>query len=396
MPSKSPVRTDTTVVHAGRQPRMYHGAVNPPVYRASTILFRTLEEFEAAKTHPRRDVTYGRYGTPTTFCLEEAVASLEGAYASALFPSGVAAIATTLLALLKPGDHVLVPQSVYGPARAICDRLLGRIGVSTTYYDPLIGSGIVHEMTEATRVVYVESPGSLTFEVQDLPAIADAAHARGALVVADNTWATPLYHRPLALGADISIHSATKYIVGHSDVMLGIVAATEATWQRLEETIRLLGQCAGGDDAYLAQRGLRTLSVRLDRHQHNARALADWLGTRPEVARVLHPSRPDHPGHALWKRDFHGASGLFGIVLRTTKRSAIKVFLESLTLFGMGGSWGGYESLVFPSAPEGTRTAAQWCKAGTYVRIHAGLEDPIDLIADLDQGLVAMKRYVRW
>ena len=268
--------------------------------------------------------------------------------------------------------------------------------MSTTYYDPLIGGGIVHEITEATRVVYVESPGSLTFEVQDLPAIADAAHARGALVVADNTWATPLYHRPLALGADISIHSATKYIVGHSDVMLGIVAATEATWQRLEETIRLLGQCAGGDDAYLAQRGLRTLSVRLDRHQHNARALADWLGTRPEVARVLHPSRPDHPGHALWKRDFHGASGLFGIVLRTTKRSAIKVFLESLTLFGMGGSWGGYESLVFPSAPEGTRTTAQWCKAGTYVRIHAGLEDPIDLIADLDQGLVAMKRYVRW
>ena len=383
--------SETLLTHAGNHPEDNHGIVNPPVYHASTVLFPTVEKLEHAQKDRLSGVYYGRYGTPTTFALEEAVGALEGGGRAIALPSGLAAIGATLLSLLQTGDHLLMVDSAYGPARGICDKTLARFGIETTYYDPLVGAGIADLMRPNTRLVYLESPGSLTFEVQDVPAIVAAAHAKGALVALDNTWATPLFFRALDHGVDIVIHAATKYIVGHSDAMLGIVVTRD---EALYRTIRLaahgMGHCAAPDDCYLALRGLRTLSVRLQRHQENGLALARWLQGRPEVARVLHPGLPEHPGHALWRRDFRGASGLFAMVLQPSPPRAVAAMVEGLRLFGMGASWGGYESLLLPVKPETMRTATRWAPGGPTLRLHAGLEAVGDLIADLEQGFARL------
>jgi cystathionine beta-lyase len=380
----------TRVVTAGRDPAAQHGIVNPPVWHASTVLFPSLAALEEASRSPHRGVFYGRRGTPTSFALEDAIAEIEGGAQCRLCPSGLAAIATALLAFLGSGDHLLMVDSVYGPTRAFCDGTLRRFGVETTYYDPLIGARIADLIRSDTRVVFVESPGSLTFEVQDVPAIAAAAHARGAYVLMDNTWASPLYFKPFAHGVDVSIQAATKYLVGHSDAMLGSITTTEESWPQLLRAHGQLGQCAGPDDIYLGQRGLRTLAVRLERHWQNGLILAEWLRTRPEVARVLHPALPDDPGHALWRRDFLGASGLFAAVLHPCSKAALAAMVDDLQLFGMGYSWGGYESLVLPSDPRPLRSATEWREEGRLLRFHAGLEDIDDLIADLEAGFARL------
>jgi len=377
---------DTRLTHAGREPGRFHGFVNPPIYRGSTVLFPTVARLEAND----QDYTYGRLGTPTVRALEEALAELEGGYRTLLTPSGLSAIATTLLALLSAGDHVLVSDSVYRPNRRFCDQVLKRLGVETTYYDPLIGGGIKELIKKTTRVVFAESPGSQTFEVQDLPAIAAAAHAAGARVVLDNTWATPLYFKPFAHGADVSIQAATKYIVGHADAMLGAITTTEAAWPAIARAHEDFGLCCGPEDVYLGLRGLRSLGVRLARHQASGIELARWLSSRPEVARVLHPALPSDPGHALWKRDFTGASGLFSIELKPVPHEAVAAMLDGLELFGMGYSWGGFESLILPFDPTAYRTATQWHGEGPALRLHIGLEDVEDLKADLDAGFARL------
>jgi cystathionine beta-lyase len=372
----------TKLVTAGRDPAANHGIVNPPVYHASTILFRSAEAFR----NRDQEYVYGRRGTPTSTALETAVAEIEGGHACCLTSSGLAAICTALMAFARSGDHVLIADTVYRPTRNFADTMLARIGVTVEYYDPLIGAGIADLLRDETTVVFTESPGSQTFEVQDLPAIAGAAHAGGAVVITDNTWASPYYFDPFAHGADVSVQAATKYIVGHSDVMMGTITASEEHWPALRETHLLLGQCAGPDDIYLALRGLRTLGVRLRQHMETGIALATWLEQRPDVAEVMHPALPSHPGHDLWRRDFSGASGLFSIRLKSTDRAAVDAMIDGLTLFGIGASWGGFESLVLPFDPASYRSATPWTREGHCVRIHAGLEDVEDLKADLEKG----------
>jgi cystathionine beta-lyase len=383
------VRDDTKVVHSGRHPERFDGAVNPPVFHASTILSQTLEEWDRKKADRARGVPgtyYGRVGTPTTHALEEAIAELEGGHRTVLVPSGLAACAVGLLSAVQAGDHVLITDSVYGPTRTFAMRFLKRFGVETTFFDPLVGAGVAALMRENTRAVFVESPGSLSFEVQDVPAIAAAAHSRGATVLMDNTWATPLYFKPLAHGVDVSIQAATKYVVGHSDAMLGTITANARAAERLRAAHYELGQTAGPDDVNLASRGLRTMAVRLARHWESGLRLAAWIARQPEVERVLHPALPTDPGHALWKRDFTGASGLFGVVLKPVDRKAFAALIDGLALFGIGASWGGYESLIMPMSPGETRSATKWPHAGPCFRIHAGLENVDDLIADIDAG----------
>jgi cysteine-S-conjugate beta-lyase len=381
-------RADTSVVTAGRDPAAYHGFVNPPVYHASTVLYPNAEDFLAHRARYQ----YGRRGTPTTEALEDAIRELEGPQcaAVALLPSGLAAISAALLSIVQAGDHLLVTDSAYGPTRNFCNQILTRLGVGTTYYDPLIGGGIGELMQPNTRAVFLESPGSLSFEIQDVAAIAAAAHAKDALVLMDNTWASPLYFRALDHGVDLSIQAGTKYIGGHSDVMLGTVSANGATAARLRNTVFLSGWCLGPDDVYLGQRGLRTLAVRLDRHYQSGLAVARWLEKRPEVLRLLHPALESHPGHMLWKRDFTGASGLFSVVLKPVPQKAVHAFLDTLDLFGIGASWGGYESLAIPFDCTPVRTATRWAPGGPTVRFHIGLEAVEDLIADLERGFPAM------
>jgi cystathionine beta-lyase len=383
---------DTEVTTAGRHPEKQFGAVNPPVVRASTIAFATVADMDKAKAKPFDSVYYGRHGTPTTFAFEEAVAKLEGGYRAIASSSGLAAINVTLTALLSTGDHVLMTDSVYDPARRTCEVWLKRLGVETTFYDPRIGAGIAELIRPSTKVVFAESPGSLTFEVQDIPAIVAAAHARGAVVVLDNTWATPLYFQPFAHGVDISIQAATKYITGHSDVMLGVITTTETMYLPLKRHAAIVGACASPDDCSLGSRGLRTLAVRLERHAATGLRLAEWLKARPEVARVVHPALPESPDHALWKRDFSGTSGLFSMVLKPCSKEALAAFLDHLELFAMGFSWGGFESLILPVDPTPYRTAVPWKAEGPLVRIHAGLEDPDDLVADLAAGFERLRK----
>lgn len=380
--SKLGRKTDTTLVSAGRHPGDNHGFVNPPVFHASTVLFPSVDAMAGRSSR----YTYGRRGTPTLEALEEALMALEGAAATVLAPSGLAAISIALLSVLEAGDELLMTDSVYQPTRHFCDTVLKRFGVQTRYFDPLIGADIAGLMGERTRAVFLEAPGSLTFEMQDIPAIAAAAKARGATVLMDNTWASPLFFQPLAHGIDLSIQAGTKYIVGHSDVMIGTVAANRETAKRLRDTHGAMGMAAGPDDVYLAQRGLRTLSVRLERHQRNALKIARWLEARPEVARVLYPALESDPGHTIWKRDFSGASGLFSIVLKDVAFDRVKAMLDGLELFGLGYSWGGFESLALFADPRSYRTATKWQAEGPLVRFHVGLEDPEDLIADLAAG----------
>jgi cysteine-S-conjugate beta-lyase len=366
---------DTRLAHAGRAPSRHHGFVNTPIYRGSTVLFPTLAGLEANA----QDFTYGRLGTPTVKALEEAIAELEGGTRTLLTPSGLSAIAATLLAFASAGDEVLVSDSVYRPTRRLCDQVLKRLGVKITYYDPLIGAGIKKLLGPKTKLVFTESPGSQTFEVQDIPAIAKAAREAGAVVVMDNTWATPLYFKPFA-------HGATKYIVGHADAMLGAITASEKAARPVERAHDELGLCPGPEDVYLGLRGLRTLSVRLARHQQSGLELARWLEARPEVARVLHPALPSDPGHQLWRRDFTGASGLFAIILNPAPHAALAAMLDGLSLFGMGYSWGGFESLILPFDPSDYRTVTKWQAEGPALRLHVGLEDVEDLKADLEAG----------
>ena len=386
---RSPPRhPDTRVVTAGRDPASYHGFVNPPVYHASTVLYPSAEDFVAHRARYQ----YGRRGTPTTEALELALQELEGPQCAgvALLPSGLAAISAALLSVMQAGDHLLVTDSAYGPTRNFCNQILSRLGVTVTYYDPLVGAAISGLMQENTRAVFLELPGSLSFEMQDVAAIAAAAHAKGALVLMDNTWASPLYFRALDHGVDLSIQAGTKYIGGHSDVMLGTVSANGATAARLKTTVGSSGWCVGPDDVYLGLRGLRTLAVRLDRHWRSGLAVARWLEQRPEVLHLLHPAMESHPGHALWKRDFTGASGLFSVVLKPVPQKAVYAFLDALELFGIGASWGGYESLAVPFDCTAVRSATRWQPGGPTVRFHIGLEAVEDLIADLERGFAAL------
>ena len=381
---------DATLVTAlGRDPLRQHGVVNPPVYHASTILFPSVAAMEAAR--PRDGTYYGRYGTPTTAALEQAIARLEGGDRAIVVGSGKTAITSMLLALLRTGDHLLIADTVYAPTRNFCTSSLARFGIGTTFYDPGIGAGIAELIRPETRLVFTESPGSLTFEMQDTPAIAAAAHARGCLVAMDNTWASPLFCKPFRLGVDISVQAVTKYIGGHSDLMMGVVTCTEAAYDRLWRGMLEVATSSAPDDCYLALRGLRTLSARLERHQRNARVVAEWLAGRPEVRRVLYPALPSDPGHAIWKRDFLGASGLFGLILQPSTKTAVAAMLDHMELFGMGYSWGGYESLLIPTRPETHRTATRWSDDGVPMRIHVGLEDPGDLIRDLEAGFARLK-----
>ena len=388
MKAESKLGADTLLTRLGRDPARQNRAVNPPVYHASTLAFETVAEFEAAAAgkFDKGTLYYGRYGMPTTFALESAVAELEGGYGAIGMSTGLAAITCTLLTFLRAGDHILVTDSAYEPARHVTDELLGRFGVEASYFDPLIGAGIAELIRPNTRLVYLESPGSVTFEVQDVPAIAAAAHRAGLVVVFDNTWASPLYFKPFAHGVDVSIQAATKYIVGHADAMLGMVVTREKHYEALRRTAVQLGHSAAPDDVYLALRGLRTLSLRMARHHRNALEVATWLQSRPEVARVLYPALPGNPGHALWRRDFTGASGLFGVALGPCPKEAVTAMLDGLELFSMGVSWGGFESLVRPTDVTGIRTATNWLPPGPLLRFHIGLEDPKDLIADLEAG----------
>jgi cysteine-S-conjugate beta-lyase len=380
------MKDETKLVTLGRHPERNYGIINPPVYHASTVLFPTIEALENAPAGSSRQVTYGLHGTPTQHGLADALAELEGGHDTWLFSSGLAAITVAMLAYLKTGDQVLMTDSVYGPTRRFCEVWLKRFGIETTYYHPLIGEGIESLMRPETRVVFTESPGSLTFEIQDIPAICRVARNHNAIVMLDNTWASPLYFKPFDFGVDVSIQAATKYICGHSDVMLGSVTANAEAWPALAKAALHFGQQGAPDDCYLVQRGLRTLAVRLGRHQDSGLKLARWLQKRPEVDRVLHPALPEHPGHALWKRDFSGASGLFAVQLKPCSKKGLAAMLEGMTLFGMGYSWGGYESLIIPIDLTRIRTVTTWTGQGPLLRIHAGLEDADDLIADLKQG----------
>lgn len=375
---------NTRLAHIGNDPRDFFGFINPPVVHASTVLFPD------AKTMAERSqkYTYGTRGTPTTDALANAIDELEGSAGTILVPSGLAAVTIPLLAFLSAGDHVLIVDSVYHPTRNFADTMLKRLGVEVEYYDPLAGAGIAELIKPNTKVVFTESPGSNTFEMQDIPAIAKAARKGGAVVMMDNTWATPLYFRPLDFGVDISIHAATKYPAGHSDVLLGTVSANERTWKQLHETFITMGCCAGPDDVYQVLRGLRTMGVRLEKHQASALEIARWLETRPGVARVLHPGLESDPGHALWKRDFSGASGIFSIVLKGGGQREAHAFLDALEIFGLGYSWGGYESLaVHVSLAD--RVIAKGPAEGPVIRLQIGLEDAEDLMADLNKALTA-------
>jgi cysteine-S-conjugate beta-lyase len=382
-----PLKAETALVTSGRDTKAQKGFVNPPVVHGSTVLYPTAEDLHAH----RGEFQYGRHGTPTTKALQEALMALEGpsCVGVGLAPSGLAAISTALLAVLKTDDHLLVADNAYRPTRNFCNGMLARYGVETTYFDPSIGAGIDRLFRPNTKAVLVEAPGSQSFEMPDIPAIAAAAHARGALVIDDNTWATPLFHRSLEQGVDISLQAATKYIGGHSDIMFGTISANAKAWPLIAEGIRLLGVCAGPDDVFLALRGLRTLAVRLAQHQQSAIEMARWLEARPEVIRVLHPALESHPGHAIWKRDFTGASGLFSIVLKPAPQKAVDALLDAVKLFGMGYSWGGFESLVIPFDCSDYRTATNWAPGGPTLRLHIGLENVTDLKADLAAGFDA-------
>jgi cystathionine beta-lyase len=386
-PSPQDLRLRTRLVAAGRRPDEQFGFVNTPIYRGSTVLYPDAAALRA--NSPR--FTYGTKGTPTTEALESAWSEIAGAAGTVLAPTGLAAIALTLSTALSAGDHLLATDSAYQPTRKFCEGYLRRMNVETQWYDPTLGADVERLFRPNTKAILVEAPGSQSFEMQDVPAIAQAARRRGICVVMDNTWATPLFFPPHERGVDLAVEAGTKYLSGHSDMMLGLVSANEAWFPRLRETFDLFAMCAGPEDCFLALRGLRTMELRLREAEKQGLAMAHWLAGRPEVKDVLHPALPSHPGHAIWKRDFLGSSGLFSVVLHPVSRKAVDAFLDALTLFGMGYSWGGYESLVIPFDCRGYRTATTWNPGGPALRFQIGLEDVADLQDDLARGFAAMK-----
>lgn len=390
--------TETWAATAGRRAEWTQnhqrtgGVVNPPVWRASTILYPTIAAMDAAAAHPDDTLYYGRKGTPTIWALREALTGLEpGAAGTMLYPSGVAAIAGAMLAVLEPGDHLLIPDTAYDPTTALSHGLLKTLGVEAEVYDPLIGAGIAALIRPNTRLLVLESPGSLSFEVQDIPVMTAAARAAGVFTLLDNTWAASIYFQGIANGCDMVVQALTKYVGGHSDVMMGSVSATPALFHRLRNIAWQIGQCVSGDEAALALRGFRTLPVRMERHQRSALKVAGWLKQHPLVERVLHPAFADCPGHEFWKRDFSGSSGLFGLVLNVGSRADAARFCDGLHHFGIGFSWGGFESLCIPTSPEKLRRLGGFRAAGLSLRLSIGLEDPDDLIADLDAALHRMR-----
>ncbi|NNK94649.1 MAG: cystathionine beta-lyase [Desulfobacterales bacterium] len=383
------MKDDTALVHLGRDPEAHNGIVNIPVHHASTVIFPTIDDYKKsgsgrAKYH---GIRYGVNGTPNSFALAAAVAQLEGGRGAAVVGSGLAAVTMALTSVLKSGDHLLMVDSVYGPTRRFCDTQLPKWGVDVTYYDPLIGGAISTLIKPATRLIFTESPGSLTFEIQDIPAIVGAAHKKDVLVMMDNTWATPLFFKPFAHGVDISIQAGTKYISGSSDQVIGIITArTEALFKQIKDTTMVFGEIASPDECYLALRGMRSMGVRLRQQQKAAFEITRWLQSRPELKRILYPALPEDPGHRLWQRDFLGASSLFGVILQTTSEKTVAHMVDNYRYFKIGASWGGYESLVIPANPKPIRKAVPWTEEGYLLRYHVGLEDTDDLIADLKAG----------
>jgi cystathionine beta-lyase len=383
---------ETILTHFGRHTSEQFGFVNTPVFRGSTVLFETLDDLDNHDAPYR----YGRNDNPTSRAVSSLITELEGAKGTVLAPSGLAAITTALLAVLDAGDELLVTDSCYEPTRNFCTGTLKRLGIATKFYDPRIGAGIAGLITDKTKAVFVESPGSLTFEIQDLPAIVAATRERDIYVVVDNSWATPLFFRPLDHGADIVVHAGTKMFIGHSDAMFGTASANVRAWPLLAKAHRQLGMCASPDDSYLAARGLRTLAVRMKEHQARALDFAQWLERQPTVRAVYHPALPQHPDHAIWKRDFTGSGSLFSVLLEPAPRGAVEAMVNDFELFGMGYSWGGYESLCLPVHPERVRTAVNWNARGDLFRIHIGLEDIGDLKADMQAGLERYRAANTW
>ena len=385
--TRASLRRRSRLVNLGRDAEFSQGFINVPPFRGSTVLYPDV----ATLKNLAQRFTYGTRGTPTTEALCSAWTDVCGAAGTVLVPSGLAAIVVALMTALSAGDHMLMTDSVYEPSRAFADKALRRFGIETTYYDPTIGAGIDALMRPNTRAVLTESPGSQTLEVQDIPAIAEVAHARGACVILDNTWATPLFFSPHAHGVDLAVEAGTKYLSGHADLLLGLVSANEAWFERLHRTTHLMAIPPSPEDVFLALRGLRTMDLRLREAERQALALAQWFSDRPEVLRVMHPALPDHPGHALWKRDYSGSSGLFSIVLKPASEAAVATFLDGLELFGLGYSWGGYESLALPFDCTPVRTATRFAPGGPTVRFSVGLEDIEDLKADLDRGFARLR-----
>jgi cystathionine beta-lyase len=384
--TRASLKSRSRLVHLGRDSAQSQGFVNLPPFRGSTVLYPDVATFRSLGQR----YTYGTHRTPTTDALSSAWSDISGAAGTMLVPSGLAAIAVSLMAALGAGDHLLVTDSCYSPVRSFAEKTLKRMGIETTYYDPCLGAGIEALIRPNTRAVFTESPGSESFEIQDVPAIAEVAHAHGACVILDNTWATPLFFSPHAHGADISVEAGTKYLSGHSDLLLGLVSANEKWFKRLYRSVDLMAILAGPEDVFLALRGLRTMELRLREAERQGLALAGWLAARPEVMRVIHPALPDHPGHAIWKRDFTGSSGLFSVILKPVSEAAVTAFLDGLELFGLGFSWGGYQSLAIPFDCSSYRTATRWAPGGPAIRFSVGLEDIEDLKADLDRGFARL------
>ena len=378
-------RIDTTLAHAGLAPFDYHGFVNPPLVRASTVLFESVEAMldSAGQRYP-----YGRTNTPLIEALTSALSELDGAAGTVLLPSGLAAVTTAILTAVQPGAKILVPDNCYGPTRRFCQDSLPDFGATAIFYDPHIGAGIA-DMLDGATGLFLEAPGSQSFEMPDLPVLVEAARAAGIITMLDNTWATPLIYRPLDHGIDLAIYAGTKYQGGHSDLLIGSISANQKTWPTLRKLHRNLGTQAGTEEIWLTLRGLRTMSVRMERHERSALAVAGWLKERPEVSRLLHPAFADDPGHAIWKRDFGRSNGLFGFVLDGSDTQA-HAFLNALELFGLGFSWGGFESLAVLGEMKKSRSVRPWTE-GPVIRLHVGLEDPQDLIEDLERGFAAMK-----